>query len=246
MVEAQNVRTGPRRRTLVKGAAWAAPAIMVGQMAPASASSGGGLTFEFGGACKQPGGSCDGYRKGYAFTFEVCNRSNQDIYIYTVTYTTDGTKLQLTNYAPRLPYLVKANTCVDVEFRAESSNSANQDFYLNMRVTWGHTEEQGSDPTPHQPIDTRVFIPTTGPQECCPTTTPAKSSTSSSSSSTTESPTSSDAPAPSSTSAAKESARESDSAPAADEPAPAQTPAPAATPADAAPAPVATPSAAAE
>jgi hypothetical protein len=57
--------TSPSRRTVVKGAAWAVPAIAVASAAPTVAASEGPLSFT-GGACKLPGNANDIF-KGYVF-----------------------------------------------------------------------------------------------------------------------------------------------------------------------------------
>jgi len=57
--------TSPSRRSVVKGAAWAVPAIAVASAAPTVAASTGFLTFT-GSACKLPGSSSSNY-KGYVF-----------------------------------------------------------------------------------------------------------------------------------------------------------------------------------
>ena len=66
--------SGSNRRTVVKGAAWAVPAVAVAAAAPAMAAS-PCLTAEFlGDSCKQPGSGNDfGYRLQICFT-NTCNR----------------------------------------------------------------------------------------------------------------------------------------------------------------------------
>ena len=59
------VTAPPSRRSVVKGAAWAVPAIAVASAAPTVAASAGFLTFT-GSACKLPGNSSSTF-KGYVF-----------------------------------------------------------------------------------------------------------------------------------------------------------------------------------
>ncbi|MEW1954973.1 hypothetical protein [Terrabacter sp. NPDC080008] len=61
----------PSRRSVVKGAAWAVPAVVVAGAAPTVAASAGPLSFT-GGACKLPGGSTDTF-KGYVFELTAVN-----------------------------------------------------------------------------------------------------------------------------------------------------------------------------
>ncbi|KRF43276.1 hypothetical protein ASH01_15875 [Terrabacter sp. Soil811] len=61
----------PSRRSVVKGAAWAVPAVVVAGAAPTVAASSGPLAFT-GGACKLPGNSTD-ILKGYVFELTAVN-----------------------------------------------------------------------------------------------------------------------------------------------------------------------------
>ena len=63
--------TAPSRRSVVKGAAWAVPAIAVASAAPTVAASEGPLSFT-GGACKLPGNANDIF-KGYVFELSAVN-----------------------------------------------------------------------------------------------------------------------------------------------------------------------------
>lgn len=82
--------SGVSRRTVVKGAAWAVPAITVASAVPAMAASATVTVSEAGDACKLPGNSCSnaGYSKGYLQPLTICSRSP---YIVTVTITTPAT-----------------------------------------------------------------------------------------------------------------------------------------------------------
>lgn len=193
-----------RRRTLVKGAAWAAPAVMVGSAAPAFAASSIPPTFTFSQACKSPGNSCESFPKGYEFGFLVCNLSDQAIWLYTVTYTTSGTNLGLTHVAPQLPYRLAPGGCQIMAFRADSTNSGNQAFTATMTVTWGHTPVPGADPTPHPPVRETFMVTGTPPGCPCPggAKQQADVSVSSSSSAPSSSSSSSSSSAPASSSAA--------------------------------------------
>ena len=76
----------PSRRTVVKGAAWSMPAVLIAVPAPAVAASTAPLTFT-GSACKLPGGSSDTY-KGYVFELVATNPAGSE---NTVTVITDVT-----------------------------------------------------------------------------------------------------------------------------------------------------------
>ena len=228
--------TGVHRRTLVKGVAWATPAVVVAQAAPAFALSTVPPTFRFLGACKSPGQSCKSFPKGYQFTFEVCNNSSEDIWLYSISYSVSGTNLTLTHQSPPLPYRLAAGQCQTVEFRADSSNSANQDFNAVMQIQWGHTPAPGTDPNQHPPITVAFTVPGTPPECRIPGCTPtAKESadaaaSSVSSSSTTGSSSTSSSTSPSSSSSATSPSSTPAPAETPSAPAPSTTPAPAATP----------------
>jgi len=74
--------SGVSRRTVVKGAAWAVPAITVASAVPAVASSGEFLTLT-GSGCKQPGNSQSNY-KGYVFKLTASNTTSSPV---TITIT---------------------------------------------------------------------------------------------------------------------------------------------------------------
>jgi hypothetical protein len=78
----------PSRRSVVKGAAWTMPAIIVAAPAPTIAASAGPLTFT-GAACKLPGSSSDAY-KGYVFELVATNPGGSGS-INTVTVITGVT-----------------------------------------------------------------------------------------------------------------------------------------------------------
>lgn len=68
-------RPGVNRRTVMKGAAWSVPVIMVASAAPATASS-PPVTFELtGNGCKTPGNAIGNFPKGYAFGATFTNTS---------------------------------------------------------------------------------------------------------------------------------------------------------------------------
>lgn len=62
----------PSRRSVVKGAAWAVPAVVVAGAAPTVAASAGPLSFS-GAACKLPGASSSIF-KGYVFELVAVNQ----------------------------------------------------------------------------------------------------------------------------------------------------------------------------
>jgi hypothetical protein len=71
------------RRTVVRGAAWAMPAVVVAAPAPAVAASTAPLSFT-GSACKLPGGSSDTY-KGYVFEIVVTTPGGSEDTVTVIT-----------------------------------------------------------------------------------------------------------------------------------------------------------------
>jgi len=159
---------GISRRTIAKGAAWAVPVVAVAAAAPAMAASGGPPTFTPGTACKNPGNSCAVHPKGYTLPFTVTNSSPRTIYITAVTYeNVVGTSLTFV-YAPppTLPITLLPGSSQVIKFNAESTNSANSVFTMDMVITWGH-ESDGSDHD-HSPLLIPISIPGTPPDCTCP------------------------------------------------------------------------------
>src|SRR4051812_32691651 len=81
-----HVTDGLSRRSVVKGAAWAMPAVVVAPPAPLVAASTGALSFP-GRACKLPGNSTHTY-KGYVFELSASSTGST---INTVTVVTGVT-----------------------------------------------------------------------------------------------------------------------------------------------------------
>lgn len=161
---------GISRRTLAKGAAWAAPAVMVAASAPAFAASGPGPVIEqTGAACKNPGYSCDVHPKGCTAPIQVCNNSPLGMYIYSVTYTNVSNGQNYT-YAPPpdLPIYIPPNTCQDVKLNAQRDSSANQSFTFDANVTWGHTASAADEDHVHPPVVTHMTVESTPPKCPCP------------------------------------------------------------------------------
>lgn len=134
--------SGISRRTLAKGAAWAAPALTIAAAAPAMAASPvTPPTWEQVAACKSPGNSCSTFPKGYAFTYRVCNPNPYPISVTITGYTVTGTQLGLTPGSGST-FTVAANGCETVTVYTNSSNSANQAFtysanYRYCRISTG-------------------------------------------------------------------------------------------------------------
>ncbi|WP_020145219.1 hypothetical protein [Terracoccus sp. 273MFTsu3.1] len=94
----------PTRRTVVKGAAWTMPAVLVAAPAPVVAASVAPLTFT-GSACKLPGGSSDTY-KGYVFELVATSAGGSDNTVTVITgVTVDGVP------EPHYAVSVKSGSC---------------------------------------------------------------------------------------------------------------------------------------
>ena len=165
---------GISRRTLVKGTAWAVPAVAVASAAPAMALSGGGPSLTILQACKQPGASCEkdyGFLKGYTFLVRVTNPTSQPLYIYTsstpppapnaalvpffyvtssVLFTYASARLftppSTIGAALNASQLIRANSSLLIIINAgTNSNSANTDAVGSLWFPWGHTATIGAD-----------------------------------------------------------------------------------------------------
>ena len=94
----------PSRRTVVKGAAWTMPAVLIAAPAPTVAASAAPLTFT-GSACKLPGGSSDTY-KGYVFELVAASPGGSEDTVTVITgVTVDGV------VEPRFAVAVRGGAC---------------------------------------------------------------------------------------------------------------------------------------
>ncbi len=177
--------SGVSRRTVVKGAAWAVPAITVASAVPAYAKSGGPPKITVLEACKQPGASCFkdyGFRKGYTFTVMLENTTGETIYLYSSTSITPGPYFSVTSSVP-FTYssaryfsfgpptilgpvgdaieLLPGQTKYIIINAGTNSNSANTDAIGTLWFPWGHTTPAGSDTdhpyTPAPGVDSPPF-----------------------------------------------------------------------------------------
>jgi hypothetical protein len=125
----------PTRRTVVKGAAWAVPAVVVASAAPAFAAS-GHIDFQQTYACKNPGASCATNKFGYQFTVTVTNTFPADC-VVTVTgaEVVSSTGTLPAGWTFPTPFVVPSNGAVLV-IKTNSTNSANITFTADVVFTY--------------------------------------------------------------------------------------------------------------
>lgn len=164
-------QSGVSRRTVVAGAAWAVPAVLLASAVPAMALSGPPPEFQFVSACKIPGGSCQIplLKHGYKFNFAVTNHSPYTIFVCGAEFTTTPLG-DLTWVPPSSGCLeVPPNTPVPVNVSVfvNAENSANQGFTTDMTLTWAHTCPCDQDPdlADHPPV-TYTIVVTDTPPDC--------------------------------------------------------------------------------
>lgn len=118
--------SGVSRRTVVKGAAWAVPAITVASAVPAYAAS-GDITLIQTNACKSPGNSCKTFKKGYIFTFTATNTYACKITVTSAlfTVTSGSTPGTLTL---EVPLEIPTGSTPALEVRVNAQNSGNSVF----------------------------------------------------------------------------------------------------------------------
>lgn len=167
------------RRTVAKGAAWSAPVILGGVVAPAYAASGSTPIITAGPACKLPGESCSPFSKGYIFLATVENTSTKDIYLYApakvepngevgFTLEYNGAAVDGTIYGPGDTIKIPAGETVVLTLNTTRSDSGNLVFSFEISFEWGHTQNPEDDPG-HKgdPISTTVDVPGTKPCDNC-------------------------------------------------------------------------------
>lgn len=93
---------GLSRRTVMKGAAWSVPVVMVATAAPAMASSPGFVDF-LGTACKYPGNSNKDYPKAYKFDMVSNNSQPFPVLIVVKAFSVSGANLQGKQYLDIVP-----------------------------------------------------------------------------------------------------------------------------------------------
>lgn len=162
-----DTRSGISRRTLAKGAAWAAPAVAVAAAAPAFAKSGGPPNVTVMEACKQPGASCaPEFTKGYTFTVRLTNPTNETIWVYLPTSGTYSPYFQYTSgvifdfdsareYFPGTPdtlgtlvdplMLTAGQTRYIAVDGGATGNSGNTSAAGVLWFAWGHSSTAGGD-----------------------------------------------------------------------------------------------------
>lgn len=169
-----DVRPGPSRRTVVKGAAWSVPAIMVAGAVPAVAASGSGPDPFIGVACKLPGQSAGSNcaevfagipgldpTKAFAIPLLITNSTSKAIVLKpSITISSSGLPFTVQGVIPDYCTPIAPGDSVKVIVYANSDNSANQDVTLSFTVPWGHDCAD----TDHDPIVVpNIYIPSFPP-----------------------------------------------------------------------------------
>ena len=146
----------PTRRTVVKGAAWAAPVVAVASVTPAMALSPIVTITQAGLACKLPGNSCaPDYSKGYLQPLEICNGSKTAS--ITVTITAPVTLLlngASTEFTPvPATFTVEAGKCQRVVLNLNLQDNS-QEASLVGTVYWTYTSSDNQTGSGHTDINT--------------------------------------------------------------------------------------------
>jgi hypothetical protein len=136
---------GISRRTVLKGAAWSVPAIMVATQLPAYATGTPDLTIDFpaSSACKIPGNSwgeqC--FNKGYVLWAEIVNNTGQTVYLTGVSFMSVGGVTQcVAGFAEPLVSCSTLQQCVSVApgtttvaiFSNAATDSASNTVVVNL------------------------------------------------------------------------------------------------------------------
>jgi hypothetical protein len=131
------VKSSVSRRTIVKGAAWSVPAIVVATAAPAMAAT-PIVTIGVGLACKHPG---NGDTKHYHFELTVTNNGGTTSTITIndiVLVPTSGQDVQFVEPAP-FDVAAHSSECVVVDSEITSNSSQG-----TLMVGYDYTTEQGT------------------------------------------------------------------------------------------------------
>ena len=147
--ETRTIKQGVSRRTVVRGTAWALPAVVVATAAPASAASPSQcLTATFGGnSCKQPGegSNAKGYRLQVCFT-NTCNVPAV-ILVRTVRGNTGSSPTQNVNQTVTVPANAGGAVCIATPVIYCNGNSVNK-IDVVFTVNGGPNQSQLVDSPP--------------------------------------------------------------------------------------------------
>lgn len=152
--EMSKPKSGVSRRTVVKGTAWAFPAVVVASAAPAMAAS-PCLTATFGGgSCKQPGTG----QNNFGFNLNICFTntctSSVTIVVTKVQGNAGSSPVQVVNQTITVP--VNQTVCLPQMVVYCSANSAN---FINVFFTVnGGAEQSLSVPSPPQECATNPIL----------------------------------------------------------------------------------------
>lgn len=169
---------GVTRRTVVKGAAWAVPAIAVASAMPAMAVS-GYVTVTPLSACKSPGNSCSVYYKGYALGFTVTNNTPVQIQIFADCVTNGklgGVDTPLSVYATPSWYIAAGQSQTIYLGVSDQGSSPQTSISGIVQFTWWAPGEVPLDCTravaPFSAADTPPCgaVGATGQNQHCPPT----------------------------------------------------------------------------
>lgn len=169
-------KKGISRRTVVKGTAWAVPAVVIATPVPAFAGASQGTLTVTGTGCKLPGNSNDTY-KGYAFRIVAANTTASTFTIKIVSVTLNNvdlgpsTVLSLPpNGCTNLgnPFTVSPNTTLNnlALLTANASNSQNG----SLQVTYQVSTDGGATYGPVQSTGATVDAPPINGNSCPSTT----------------------------------------------------------------------------
>lgn len=144
--------SGVSRRTVVKGAAWAVPAITVASAVPAyAASAPPPPVFDFANAWKNPGNKCTSAcipKQSYGVKVTVSNPSAQDYIIQFTSYAIDGDSIGVFGVTGTMGCQAVSGTCAAtcaayaVNSVCIPAGTASKDLYVNSN-NYGSSPQGG-------------------------------------------------------------------------------------------------------
>jgi len=157
-------RKGISRRSLVKGAAWAVPAVAVAAAAPAFAASAGPVlpVIDLGLACKQGNNPACGPQKfSYAFPITLKNTTSSPVEFQITSFTKDGIEYGvwgiMTNRTSCTPAPVTAPRCAPAGAKNAVTVPANTPSF----TLWVISNDTGNNSNSSLGLTWRVVDPTT-------------------------------------------------------------------------------------
>ena len=157
-------RNGISRRSLVKGAAWALPAVAIATAAPAFAISAGPVlpSIDLGLACKQGNGPACGPQKfSYAFPITLKNTTSSPVEFQITSFKKDGTERGVWGIVTSRTSCAQAPLTAPRCAAATAKNAVTIPANTSSMTLWVISNDTGNNSNSSLALSWRIVDPTT-------------------------------------------------------------------------------------